>query len=155
MGPIYQGSRGIHCKFDKRISRRSWSYLSERRISTPHTPREFIRYHELPLRKSNSTGHFAASVDVAISVLSRNPRNRRDYALPYYSVLSDATDSPALKRICAQMLLRRASRIFQSYTLGHLKRVNGLSFQGSLVRAATLAVWLHTESISCGRMDIF
>ena len=106
---------------------------------------EFMRYHELPLRKSNF-------LDRTFRRLRRRSDIRPEIvtlvtaeiiALSYYSVLSDATDSPALKRICAQMLHDELPHvIFQSYTLGHFKESKWLKLQRQLLmRAATLAVW--------------
>ena len=106
---------------------------------------EFMRYHELPLRKSNF-----------LDRIFRRLRRRSDIrpevvtlvtaeiiALSYYSALSDATDSPALKRICGQMLHDELPHvIFQSYTLGHFKESKWLKLQRRLLmRAATCAVW--------------
>ena len=106
---------------------------------------EFMRYHELPLRKSNV-------LDRTFRRLRRRSGLRPEVvtlvtaeiiALSYYSALSDATDSPALKRICAQMLHDELPHvIFQSYTLGHFKESRWLKLQRQLLmRAATLAVW--------------
>lgn len=106
---------------------------------------EFMRYHELPLRKSNS-------LDRTFRRLRRRSDLRPEVvtlvtaeiiALSYYSALSDATDSPALKRICAQMLHDELPHvIFQSYTLGHFKESKWLKLQRQLLmRAATCAVW--------------
>lgn len=106
---------------------------------------EFMRYHELPLRKSNF-------LDRTFRRLRRRSDIRPEVvtlvtaeiiALSYYSALSDATDSPALKRICAQMLHDELPHvIFQSYTLGHFKESKWLKLQRQLLmRAATIAVW--------------
>lgn len=106
---------------------------------------EFMRYHELPLRKSNF-------LDRTFRRLRRRSDLRPEVvtlvtaeiiALSYYSALSDATDSPALKRICAQMLHDELPHvIFQSYTLGHFKESKWLKLQRQLLmRAATIAVW--------------
>ena len=106
---------------------------------------EFMRYHGLPLRKSNF-------LDRTFRRLRRRSEIRPEVvtlvtaeiiALSYYSVLSDATDSPALKKICAQMLHDELPHvIFQSYTLGHFKASKWLKLQRQLLmRAATLAVW--------------
>ena len=106
---------------------------------------EFMRYHDLPLRKNNF-------LDRTFRRLRRCSDLRPEVvtlvtaeiiALSYYSALSDATDSPALKRICAQMLHDELPHvIFQSYTLGHFKVSRWLKLQRQfLMRAATLAVW--------------
>ncbi len=106
---------------------------------------EFMRYHGLPLRKSNF-------LDRTFRRLRRRSDLRPEVvtlvtaeiiALSYYSALSDATDSPALKRICAQMLHDEIPHvIFQSYTLGHFKENRWLKLQRQLLmRASTLAVW--------------
>ena len=106
---------------------------------------EFMRYHELPLRKSNF-------LDRTFRRLRRRSDLRPEVvtlvtseiiALSYYSALSDATDSPALKRICAQMLHDELPHvIFQSYTLGHFKESKWLKFKRHfLMRATTRAVW--------------
>lgn len=106
---------------------------------------EFMRYHELPLRKSNF-------LDRTFRRLRRRSDIRPEVvtlvtaeiiALSYYSALSDATDSPALKRICGQMLHDELPHvIFQSYTLGHFKESKWLKLQRRLLmRAATCAVW--------------
>ena len=106
---------------------------------------EFMRYHELPLRKNNF-------LDRTFRRLRRRSDLRPEVvtlitaeiiALSYYSALSDATDSPALKRICAQMLHDELPHvIFQSYTLGHFKESKWLKLQRQLLmRAATIAVW--------------
>ena len=106
---------------------------------------EFMRYHGLPLRKSNF-------LDKTFRRLRRRSDLRPEVvtlvtaeiiALSYYSALSDATESFALKRICAQMLHDELPHvIFQSYTLGHFKESKWLKLQRQLLmRAATLAVW--------------
>lgn len=106
---------------------------------------EFMRYHGLPLRKSNF-------LDKTFRRLRRRSDIRPEVvtlvtaeivALSYYSALSDVTDSPALKRICTQMLHDELPHvIFQSYTLGHFKESKWLKLQRHLLmRAATLAVW--------------
>ncbi|WLD76173.1 hypothetical protein QU661_07805 [Mogibacterium neglectum] len=106
---------------------------------------EFMRYYELPLRKSNF-------LDKTFRRLRRRSDIRPEVvtlvtaeiiALSYYSALSDATNSPALKRICAQMLHDELPHvIFQSYTLGHFKQGRCLKLQRRLLmRATTLAVW--------------
>lgn len=106
---------------------------------------EFMRYHGLPLRKSNF-------LDRTFRRLRRRSNLRPEVvtlvtaeiiALSYYSALSDATDSPALKRICAQMLHDELPHvIFQSYTIGHFKQNRWLKFKRHfLMRATTRAVW--------------
>ena len=106
---------------------------------------EFMRYHGLPLRKSNF-------LDRTFRRLRRRSDLRPEVvtlvtaeiiALSYYSALSDATDSPVLKRICAQMLHDELPHvIFQSYTIGHFKQSRWLKFKRHfLMRATTRAVW--------------
>ena len=98
---------------------------------------EFMRYHELPLRKSNF-------LDRTFRRLRRRSDLRPEVvtlvtaeiiALSYYSAL--------LKRICAQMLHDELPHvIYQSYTLGHFKESKWLKLQRQLLmRAATIAVW--------------
>ena len=105
----------------------------------------FMRYHELPLRKSNFLDRTFRRLRRRGNILSEVVTliTAEIIALSYYSALSDATDSPALKRICAQMLHDELPHvIFQSYTIGHFKQSRWLKLQRQLLmRAATCAVW--------------
>ena len=106
---------------------------------------EFMRYHDLPLRKSNfldrTFRRLRKRADIRSEVVTLV--TAEIVALSYYSALSDATDSPALKRICTQMLHDELPHvIFQSYTIGHFKQSRWLKFKRHfLMRATTRAVW--------------
>ena len=106
---------------------------------------EFMRYHRLPLRKNNfldrTFRRLRKRADIRPEVLTLV--TAEIIALSYCSALSDVTDSPALKKICAQMLHDELPHvIFQSYTIGHFKESKWLKLQRQLLmRAATLAVW--------------
>lgn len=106
---------------------------------------EFMRFHNLPLRKSNFLDRTFRRLrkrgDIRSEVVTLV--TAEIVALSYYSALSDATDSPALKRICAQMLHDELPHvIFQSYTIGYFKQSRWLNFKRRfLMRATTRAVW--------------
>ena len=106
---------------------------------------EFMRYHGLPLRKSNFLDRTFRRLRRRGNILSEVVTliTAEIIALSYYSALSDATESPALKRICAQMLHDELPHvIFQSYTIGHFKQNRWLKFKRHfLMRATTRAVW--------------
>ncbi len=106
---------------------------------------EFMRYHGLPLRKSNFLDRTFRRLRRRGNILSEVVTliTAEIIALSYYSALSDATDSPALKRICTQMLHDELPHvIFQSYTIGHFKQSRWLKFKRHfLMRATTRAVW--------------
>ena len=106
---------------------------------------EFMRYHDLPLRKSNFLDRTFRRLRRRGNILSEVVTliTAEIIALSYYSALSDATESPALKRICAQMLHDELPHvIFQSYTIGHFKQNRWLKFKRHfLMRATTRAVW--------------
>lgn len=106
---------------------------------------EFMRFHNLPLRKSNFLDRTFRRIRRRGNILSEviTLITAEIIALSYYSALSDATESPALKRICAQMLHDELPHvIFQSYTIGHFKESRWLNFKRRfLMRATTRAVW--------------
>jgi hypothetical protein len=106
---------------------------------------EFMRFHNLPLRKSNFLDRTFRCLRRRGNILSEviTLITAEIIALSYYSSLSDATESPALKRICAQMLHDELPHvIFQSYTIGHFKQSRWLKFKRHfLMRATTRAVW--------------
>lgn len=106
---------------------------------------EFMRFHNLPLRKSNFLDRTFRRIRRRGNILSEviTLITAEIIALSYYSALSDATESPALKRICAQMLHDELPHvIFQSYTIGHFKQSRWLKFKRHfLMRATTRAVW--------------
>lgn len=107
---------------------------------------EFMRFHNLPLRKSNFLDRTFRRLRRRGNILSEVVTliTAEIIALSYYSALSDATESPALKRICAQMLHDEIPHvIFQSYTIGHFKQNRWLKFKRYfLMRATTRAVWI-------------
>lgn len=106
---------------------------------------EFMRFHNLPLRKSNFLDRTFRRIRRRGNILSEviTLITAEIIALSYYSALSDATESPALKRICAQMLHDELPHvIFQSYTIGHFKQSRWLKFKRHfLMLATTRAVW--------------
>lgn len=65
-------------------------------------------------------------------------------ALTYYSALAQATTSPALQRICAQMLHDELPHIvFQSYSIGHYRQTLFLrTYRRVMMELTTQAVYL-------------
>ena len=70
-------------------------------------------------------------------------------ALTYYDALSKCTDSPVLKRICAQMLHDELPHVmFQSYTLSHfeVRRIDKL-LRKMMMRITTLFVYCAFHNV--------
>lgn len=107
--------------------------------------REFMKHYGVrPIRKSFLDACFRrlrrlGGIRCEVTVLV----TAEMIALTYYDALAACTSSPALKRICAQMLHDELPHVmFQSYTLSHFSngRLARL-LRRAFMAAALLAVW--------------